>query len=51
MLPPKPRDRVALEIPSLFNWPAAGDPSYLNKLKDFDGLSIAEITVPHGEHV
>jgi hypothetical protein len=42
-LPARQRARVALEIPSPFGWPADGDPTFQDKLRDFVNQKLVDI--------
>jgi hypothetical protein len=42
-LPARQRARIALEIPSAFNWPADNDPAFQDRLRDLVNQKLAEV--------
>jgi hypothetical protein len=42
-LPARQRARIALEIPSSFNWPADNDPAFQDRLRDFVNQKLTEV--------
>ena len=42
-LPARQRARIALEIPSAFNWPADNDPAFQDRLRDLLNQKLAEV--------
>jgi hypothetical protein len=42
-LPARQRARIALEIPSAFNWPADTDPTFQDRLRDLVNQKLAEV--------
>jgi len=42
-LPARQRARIALEIPSAFNWPADNDPAFQDRLRDLVNQKLTEV--------
>jgi len=42
-LPAQQRARIALEIPSAFNWPADNDPAFQDRLRDLVNQKLTEV--------
>jgi hypothetical protein len=42
-LPARQRARIALEIPSPFNWPADNDPAFQDRLRDLVNQKLTEV--------